>query len=610
MKHEGPVLILGAGINGCALARELLLNGVPVHLVDERDVGFGATAKSSRLIHGGLRYLEYGDLHLVRESLAERARLLAAAPQYVRPLRLFIPVRKRAGGILAAAVRFFGLERRPRLARWARGIAGRSPRGLWVVRLGLWLYDRLAGAAGIAPHAVARTGADERAPRVDPRKYRWLCSYADAQMEYPERFLIALLEDARRLAEEREVEFHVWTYHRAVLDAGRAEVRRSDEGISSAGLPPSAEFAPGVIVNATGAWGDFTLDELHVPSPPLFGGTKGSHLVTFHPVLRERLGDDGVYTETPDGRLVFVLPFGPAGTLVGTTDIPFPERPDRAVAEPDEIEYLLEAVNEVFDGVDLARGDVALHYSGVRPLPRSDAATPGGVSRDHWIVPGESAAGPVLTLVGGKLTTCRAFAEIAADAVLERLGQPRQADSRTRVVPGGENHPADARALRDEWDRLAESTGFSAEQVRAMWELWGTRTREIAAQISGQWSVDSGRTTNSRRLREPVHCPLPTVHCLSGTALPVAAARWAIGHEWVARLEDLVERRLLLVYHPGLSRATVRELAELLATGGRLNLARIDEAIERCVERLRSFYGRELSSASNHKSVASQNARA
>src|SRR6188768_3304105 len=133
---DKPIVILGGGINGAAAARELVLNGQSVWLVDSADVAFGATAYSSRLIHGGLRYLEFGEFGLVRESLGERTRLLKLAPHLVHPLRLFIPVRNRFGGLMAAARRFFGLKGRPR----------KTPlhRGLWTVRFGLWLYDNYA----------------------------------------------------------------------------------------------------------------------------------------------------------------------------------------------------------------------------------------------------------------------------------------------------------------------------------------------------------------------------------------------------------------------------------------------------------------------------------
>src|SRR5262245_13763728 len=180
-----PVLILGAGINGAALARELVLNGVPVWVVDTADLASGATAYSSRLIHGGLRYLEYGELDLVRESLAERTRLLRLAPQYVRPLRLFIPVRRRWAGLWGAARRFLRL-----------GTAGGTSagRGLFLVRTGLWMYDRFARDPLLPERAVYRAD-DPRVPGVDLQSFRWECAYSDAAIRFPERFVVALLQD-------------------------------------------------------------------------------------------------------------------------------------------------------------------------------------------------------------------------------------------------------------------------------------------------------------------------------------------------------------------------------------------------------------------------------
>ena len=187
---DRPVLILGAGINGAAIARELLLNRVPVCVVDTADICSGATAFSSRLIHGGLRYLEHGELDLVRESLAERTRLLRLAPQFVKPLRLFIPTRKRFSGLVRAARSFLGRTSNPT----PRPV----PRGFWLVRMGLWLYDTYAKDPQLPRRSVHRLD-DVHVPRVDAGKYRWLSSFYDAQIVYPERFVLALLEDARRL---------------------------------------------------------------------------------------------------------------------------------------------------------------------------------------------------------------------------------------------------------------------------------------------------------------------------------------------------------------------------------------------------------------------------
>ena len=220
MRHGAAdlsVLILGAGINGACVARELALNGVDVVIVDRHDIATGATAKSSRLIHGGLRYLEYGDVGLVRESLNERARLLRLAPQFVRPLRLHIPVGRRTGGLIQAAFRFVKLN------RIAASFPFSAGRGLWAVRIGLWMYDHLTASDATQRHAVKRTG-ESKTPAVDPEQYRWLCSYSDAQILAPERFVVALLADAQQAARERGVRCDVLTRHAAVMENGEVRV--------------------------------------------------------------------------------------------------------------------------------------------------------------------------------------------------------------------------------------------------------------------------------------------------------------------------------------------------------------------------------------------------
>ncbi|HUG92433.1 MAG TPA: glycerol-3-phosphate dehydrogenase/oxidase [Planctomycetaceae bacterium] len=564
-----PVLILGAGINGAALARDLALNGVPVWVVDANDIAFGATAKSSRLIHGGLRYLEYGDFPLVRESLAERARLRRLAPQFVEPLRLYIPVAHRTGSFWRSVTRLFGAARSSFLSRLA--LPGRRERGLWLVRMGLWLYDRFARDPEFPRSSVVRVGTPGT-PQVDRSKYRWLCAYSDGQMRYPERFVVALLEDARRMAVERGIEFRVLTYHRATLADGAAEIRRCE--------PPHAEraddsgvverFRPPLVVNATGAWGDLTLQQLHVPAPTLFGGTKGSHFITYHAGLKQALSSDGVYAEAADGRLVFVLPFG-AGVLVGTTDERFSGPPEAAVASEPELDYLVGMINALFPQVGLGRSDVELHYSGVRPLPAVEARRTGAIPRDHRIEPHEKNGIPVLTLVGGKLTTCRQVAEELADEVLGRLGRERIADTRERPVSGGEEFPQDPASLRQEWERIAVETGFSTEQVEAVWSLCG---RSAAAILGGADPAD----------RES----------LAGTDLPLAFVRSVIDREWVATLADLVERRLMLVYQPGLTRQALEQLGDCLVAAGTYQPSRRAAELACTIERLHRHYGKRI----------------
>ena len=496
MTTTKPVLILGAGINGTAIARELVLNQIPVVVVDAADIASGATSGSSRLIHGGLRYLEYGDFRLVRESVQERERLLRLAPDFVCPLEISIPVQRRLGGWLSAARRFLG----------GRGASTPGNRGLWLVKVGLWLYDRYAKSDTLPKHCVWPAGVGD-APPLDKR-FRWLCSYWDAQIQFPERFAVALLTDAQSIAEEAGIEFQVHTYHEARLNGSRIDVVSTRKEAAE----PTYCCEPSLILNTTGAWVDRTLQTLKIESRPLTTATKGSHLLTFHESLRAAIGDAGLYFEASDGRPVFVLPFG-AGVLIGTTDTVFEQDPREALATDEEIEYLLRAVNDVLPKIDLARRDIAMHYAAVRPLPSSAGARPGAISREHHLEEHTNSPIPLLSVVGGKLTTCRSLAEQVADTILQRLDQPRVADSRTRSLPA-------------------------------------------AASISNIKTV--------------------------------------IENEWVTTLDDLVERRLMLIYSPELSRRRLRDLAESLVAAKKLDSDRSELEVSALADRLTSRYGKTI----------------
>lgn len=551
-----PILILGAGINGAALARELVLNGLPVRVVDLRDISSGTTAYASRLIHGGLRYLEYGEFDLVRESLAERTRLLKLSPQYVRPLELFIPVKNRFGGLWTSARRFLG---------WEGAHPKSPPRGMWLVRMGLWFYDTYARDPTLPGHRLHRLD-EPHVPRVNDRAYRWLCSYFDGQIVFPERFVLALLEDARRLALEQGIDFEVYTYHEARRDGRRVEISsRHPRDTSDAVV---TEWEPPAIVNATGAWVDATLKRLDIPSKRLMGGTKGSHFFTGHEGLKQALKGRAIYAEADDGRPYFMLPFG-EGTLVGTTDIPYEGDPADAIASDEELDYLVASTNHVVGDLKLTRDDIDLHYCGVRPLPYVDAATPGAITRRHWLERHADCEFPMYSVIGGKLTTCRSLAEEGAAEILSALGMEPTGNSRERPLPGAERYPVGPGAVEAEWDRLAAQAGWTRQQVEAVWWLLGTRTSEI---------VDRGVS--------------PEV--LDGTSLPRDVARYVIEHEWPATLADLVERRLMLLFKPGLTERCLRELAGMLVDAGRLAAADVDNEVQRTVERLRVYHGKRV----------------
>ncbi|MEX2138492.1 MAG: glycerol-3-phosphate dehydrogenase/oxidase [Pirellulales bacterium] len=555
---KDPVLILGAGINGAALARELVLNGVSVVVVDRQDLAAGTTAYSSRLIHGGLRYLEYGDFELVRESLAERTRWLRLAPHLVKPLRLFIPVESRWGGFGAALRNFLGVRQRPEQQ------PPHQKRGLWTIRAGLWLYDRYARDQTLTRYRVYRL-PDPQLPFVNREKYHWACAYYDAQLRFPERFTLELLIDARQIARDAGIEFQLFTYHRAVRSDERIKIVALD------GRSTSLSFAPTAIINATGAWADLTLSELGVPSKKLLGGTKGSHFVTFHRELVELLDGNGVYAEAADGRPVFILPFGEA-VLVGTTDEPFDGDPDTARATPAELRYLMAAVHEVFPQVTLEDTDIELVYSGVRPLPATGPATPAAITRRHWLEEHAGASVPCYSIIGGKLTTCRSLAESAAHTILARLGQPQGALSDERPLPGSQTEPADDERT------LAESCSVSIETIAAVRSLYGRRTKTVL----------------SACLHGAEHVVFEPQKLLDGTHYPIALARYMVEHEWVRRLEDFVERRLMLLYHRPLTRRCLEQLADVLVQSKVLQLDDVDREIGGILERLQDRFQKRV----------------
>lgn len=566
------VAILGAGINGAALARELVLNGVSVTVIDAADVASGTTRWSTRLVHGGLRYLEYGEMSLVRESLVERERLVRLAPHLVEPLGFYVPLRGRLGGLWAAAARLVGLER---LARRWRGDRGR---GAWAVGCGLCLYDLLAVGSGWPRHRVVRAGG-EGLPRVDARRYPLAALYADARMWRPERFTVELLVDARRVAAAAGKPFAVLT-RRAVrlTDAGLLALSAADRGAGDEG---DVVVVPRAVVNATGAWVDRTnrhlLPDRSPAKAPLVGGTKGSHLIIDHAPLRTALGARGVYAEAPDGRPVFVLPFEDGLILVGTTDLPHPGDPATARADDAEIEYLLSCVAMLFPDAAPRRRDVVQHYSGVRPLPAAtSAAAPGGITRRHMLVRLEGTPLPAWAIVGGKLTTCRSLAERAAREVLGALGMPVVADSRDRPLPGACG-PRRKEGIVAALVAAATEAGIDVATA--------ARSAEAAVGLFGE------RASAMLRAGGEAMPVAALLRPLAGGDLPVAAVHVAVAEEWAMTLEDVVERRLVLALGSRLSFTLLRSVADVLVGLGRLRPDEAAAEVDALVARLRERHG-------------------
>jgi glycerol-3-phosphate dehydrogenase len=284
----------------------------------------------------------------------------------------------------------------------------------------------------------------------------------------------------------------------------------------------------------------------------------------------EALGSDAVYAEAHDGRLVFLIPVE-FGVMVGTTDDRFDQRPEQARSTEAEVAYLLQLAHEIFPQVTLSEDDIFATCSGVRPLPYSDGSKTAAISRGHSIDERSVNGMPVLTLIGGKLTTCRALGEEVADRVLAQLEVTRTASTRERIVPGGEKYPTGDNAVESAIKDLAAASGESPDTCRAVWRLIGTQS---VAFFSERKRPSSEETAN-----------------VAGTDLPRDFVRDIIDMEWVTTLEDLVERRLLLALHPTLTRETLVSLAELLHSA-RPNPDSVEEMVERACQRLWMFYAR------------------
>ncbi len=336
--------------------------------------------------------------------------------------------------------------------------------------MGMTLYDVYSGKGALPFHRfVSRKQAIAERPGLN-RKIKCVAVYYDAKILYPERLCLELILDSERSSPEARGLNYV-----AVVNAQGDTVVLRDELTGE-----TVEVKPQTVVNATGAWIDLANSVLHCDSH-LIGGTKGSHLVVDHPELHRLCQGHMLFYVNSDARICIFYPLGHR-VLIGTTDIPADD-PDAVVCTEDETDYLLKSIQKVFPDLQLDRSHIVYTFSGIRPLPKSDALTTGQISRDHSdtiFPPGDGRAFPIHNLVGGKWTTYRAFAEQVTDRLLGELGKPRNADTRALPVGGGREFPT-TEAERTAWmKRVTRATGHPAARLAVLLERYGTRADEIA----------------------------------------------------------------------------------------------------------------------------------
>jgi len=438
---EGAALdavVIGGGMAGAGVARDLALRGASVALFEKGDFASGTSSKSSKLIHGGLRYLELGDFKLVRESLREKKTLERLAPHLVRPLPFLVPV--------------------------YRGAA----RGLITVRVGMWLYDLLTPGKTTERYRVLRpVEALTMEPSVRAEDLRGAGYYFDDLLLYPERLC---LENVLSAARHGARTFNYCEVEEFVHG------RRGIEGVKVRDLLSGQVQAvrAATVVNCAGPWVDRIRAAARVAdrSPRVVRTTKGIHC------LLPRMTDRAVYLSARDERMIFVIPWREF-SLVGTTDTDFEGDPDRLWATREEVTYLLEEVAKVLPDKRATFENVSYTYAGVRPLSFEPgaSASPGGaaskVSREHKVIP-EGPDGRFFSVTGTKLTCFRSLAEDVGDRVMRALGRAEKARTARLTLDGADEEVGkiEARVWMDVSEEMA-ATGLSRGTLRTLVETYG-----------------------------------------------------------------------------------------------------------------------------------------
>lgn len=424
------VVIIGGGINGVALARECARVGKRTLLVEQNDFGSGVTSRSTRIIHGGLRYLEHGEIGLVRESVRERERLLRERSHLVHPIHFLFLLNEN------------------------------SQRSALKVRAGLWLYQRLAGKKS-RPLSEMELKRVERA--LDAGHQWTIFDYEDAQCEFPERLVAEWLTEAAEAGA-------VVRNHCEALAVDVAQGRARGVLLRDRITGKDQRVDAGWIVNCTGPWADRICQRSSVRTKkPLLGGVRGSHIV-----LPRFSGapNAALYTEAADGRPVFVVPWNDQ-ILLGTTEIPDTGDPGRTVPSADEIEYLLRTVSQLFPKAKIAAHDIKYAFAGVRPLPNSPSDKPSAITRRHLLHDHtDEGAARLISVIGGKLTTAAPLARECARKIGLKVAEPKM----IAMGPGGSLDPM----LDHEVTEIARAGSISEETARGIMEWHRGRAMDIA----------------------------------------------------------------------------------------------------------------------------------
>lgn len=530
------VLILGGGVNGVAVFRELALNGVSALLIDNADFCRGATGASSRMAHGGLRYLENREFKLVAESARERNRLLHHAAHFTHPLEVTVPLSTYLRGLPGSILRFLGLD-------WKGSTF--STAGL---EIALALYEYLGRKERALPRHKTVL-AREKFPRRLAQRYKAVVSYFDARIRNPEALVLEMIEEALVLEPRCAALNHAAWRHDG---GGTFTITVADAGVSKT-------IRPKLVVNSCGAWVDQVNAALGC-STGYIRPVKGAHVLIRNAALFARMANRAFYFDDGTGRMVIAYPLDHT-VLLGTTEITVKDPSDDTIAAQ-EISYLTRSISSLFDDIEIGSKDVVFMTTGIRPLQAGGTADANRANRDHRIAEDRLEGGvPLLSLIGGKWTTFRAFGEQAADRIFRHLNVARRVSTADRDYPGAIGFPRDEMSLGRARQSLAARFVISVERAGELFSRYGALAERVAAFCA----------------EKPDR---PLVNLPGFTRNEIV---WLIHERAAMHLDDLIFRRSQIALDGLCTPALVRELGHLLADERLQSAAWADSEIERCL---------------------------
>lgn len=525
LRQPFDLVVVGGGVNGCGVAWDATLRGLRVLLVERDDVGSGTSSWSSRLIHGGLKYLEKLDVKLVRESLREREWLLDAAPHLVRPLRMILPF--YSGG----------------------------KHGPVALEAGMVAYDLLSWDKSVPRHVVwGKRGTLRRVPGLEQNGLRGAAAYYDAQVELAERLCVEISLAAQSAG--ATILTHASVERLDVRNGTVAGVEIVDEHTGE-----HHRATTSMVLNTAGPWVDQVLSGLE-GSPRLIGGTKGSHFIV--DPFPGAPSDALYYEAESDGRAMMVLPWR-GQYMIGSTDERFEGSLDQVAPSAVEVDYILRETNRVLPQARLTDEDLLWGYTGVRPLPYAPEEDAGDITRRHAFHDHAPRIEGLVSLVGGKLTTFRQVGEEASDITLKKLGaRGRRSVTRRLSLPG-----AGVLDLERFTESFIDASGLDKHVARRVVSLYGTRAYRIAERIAADDAM-----------RE-------VVDEVSG--LTVAEIAFVLEDEFAGSLTDILARRTMVGIGPTTPDYVVDRIAQVAAQLAGWSNERTDKELGKFRSRLERF---------------------